>query len=350
VTPYAGLAPLTTQFDASGSSDPDGDALTYKWDFGDGTTGTGAKPSHTYGFNGHYTATVTVSDPGGATAKASVTVVVGDRAPTVSFVKPDSAFRYSDGVPVDLQVNVSDPEDGTLSGESISWQVILQHNQHQHYIATATGASTSFTPLVTHGADSFYLVTVTATDSAGVATTKTLRVDPKLVNIRLSTNPASGVELGFDGGLFADPFSAQTVPGFQTTIVAPDTITDSSGRKLVFASWTDGGAATHDITIPNGDVQLVANYRSDTTPPDTVLDSGPAATTRNHQPRFFFHSTEPPYWFQCRMDSESWVGCASGWSPPKPLTNGTHKFAVRAWDSADNFDPTPATQQFTVIP
>ena len=67
-TPSSGTTPLTVSFSSAGSYDPDGTALTYSWDFGDGSAqSTEANPSHVY-TAGDYTATLTVSDASGATA------------------------------------------------------------------------------------------------------------------------------------------------------------------------------------------------------------------------------------------------------------------------------------------
>jgi cellulose 1,4-beta-cellobiosidase len=60
--PTSGRAPLTVNFDATGSNDPDGDELTYHWDFGDGETDTGETTSHIYSSSGTYTVELTVTD------------------------------------------------------------------------------------------------------------------------------------------------------------------------------------------------------------------------------------------------------------------------------------------------
>jgi glucose/arabinose dehydrogenase len=76
-TPRTGTAPLTVSFNAAASSDPDGDALSYSWNFGDGTpTGAGVTVNHVYQNAGQYTAILTVSDGKGGTATASIGIRV----------------------------------------------------------------------------------------------------------------------------------------------------------------------------------------------------------------------------------------------------------------------------------
>ena len=65
-TPIAGPQPLTVHFDASDSADPDGSIASFRWDFGDGQTGTGERPEHGYTTAGTFTVVLTVTDNGGA--------------------------------------------------------------------------------------------------------------------------------------------------------------------------------------------------------------------------------------------------------------------------------------------
>jgi PKD repeat protein len=62
--PYSGVVGLPISFNGSGSNDPDGNTLTYAWDFGDGMTGTGATPSHSYAAGGSYSVSLMVTDNG----------------------------------------------------------------------------------------------------------------------------------------------------------------------------------------------------------------------------------------------------------------------------------------------
>ncbi len=67
---------LTVAFDGSGSSDSDGTIASHAWTFGDGTSGAGAKPSHTYAGAGTFRVTLTVTDNAGATGSTSRDVTV----------------------------------------------------------------------------------------------------------------------------------------------------------------------------------------------------------------------------------------------------------------------------------
>ncbi|OLF14404.1 glycosyl hydrolase [Actinophytocola xinjiangensis] len=137
----SGGAPLAVTFSSAGSSDPEGTALTYHWNFGDGSTSTSANPSHTYSANGQYTATLTVTDGGGRSAAANVVITVGNTAPTVTLTTPvnGSLFSFGDGVP--YTITVTDPEDGTIDCDRVKLTYKLGHDEHGHEISVRNGCS-----------------------------------------------------------------------------------------------------------------------------------------------------------------------------------------------------------------
>ncbi len=105
-------------FSGSGSSDPTASIVSYVWMFGDGTTGTGATPRHTYTSYGTYTATLTVTDSNGLTNTVSQQVVV--------HAAPLAAFTFAPRRPVEGAVvgfdasSSGDPEPGA-SIVSYAW-------------------------------------------------------------------------------------------------------------------------------------------------------------------------------------------------------------------------------------
>ncbi|WP_326655918.1 PQQ-dependent sugar dehydrogenase [Streptomyces sp. NBC_00385] len=137
----SGRSPFVVQFSSAGTSDPDGDPLSYAWKFGDGGTSTAASPAHTFTANGQYTAELTVSDGTGRTATASVTVTVGNTAPTVKLELPVDGKIVDPGAAVPFKVTVTDPEDGTIDCSKVKVTFIIGHDSHGHPQTSATGCS-----------------------------------------------------------------------------------------------------------------------------------------------------------------------------------------------------------------
>ncbi|NIL54807.1 carbohydrate-binding protein [Streptomyces sp. 2BBP-J2] len=137
----SGVAPLEVAFSSAGTTDPDGDTLSYAWTFGDGATSTAADPSHTYTANGQYTATVKVTDPSGRSATASVRITVGNTAPTVRIDTPADGRIYDFGAAIPFRVTVTDPEDGAVDCSRVKVTFVIGHDSHGHPQTSATGCT-----------------------------------------------------------------------------------------------------------------------------------------------------------------------------------------------------------------
>ena len=268
--PTTGAAPLTVAFDGSGSTDPEGRPLTYSWDLnGDGTFGDAASPttSYTYTSSGTYTASLRVTDDQGATDTTSVTVTVGNTAPVAVIDTPGATLTWQVGQTISFSGHATDAQDGTLPPSALTWSVILHHcitqtNCHTHLIQTFTGvASDSFTA-PDHAYPSWLEIQLTATDSGGLTSTASVRLDPRTVVLTFKTNPAGLklTDLAVNSTAQAAPFSTTVVVGSNNSVSAPSPQAVNHSTYY-FTSWSDGGAQSHVIVAPATNTTYIATYR-----------------------------------------------------------------------------------------
>ncbi len=201
--PYTGNEGGAVAFDGSGSADPDGDALTYAWSFGDGTSGTGVRPSHSYADNGTYTVTLTVTDArGAASAPASTTATIANVAPSVTA----SAQSATAGASFTFTARFSDP--GTADGPwsyTINWGDGTTPTAGS--VTSQASAITAAHTYVAVGTDTAQ-VTVTDKDGGVGAAAAIVTVSTNHPPTAVPGGPYSGVEgtaVSFNGTGSSDP-------------------------------------------------------------------------------------------------------------------------------------------------
>jgi PKD repeat protein len=133
------------QLSSAGSVDPEGDALSFEWDFdNDGSVdSTEPNPSITFDTNGTHAPTLRAIDSTGRSGVASTRVVVGNTPPVITFVSPAPGLPFEFGDTVAFEVVIND--DGPVDCARVSVEEILLHEQHGHPLSTASGCKGTFT-------------------------------------------------------------------------------------------------------------------------------------------------------------------------------------------------------------
>jgi hypothetical protein len=156
-----------------------------------------------------------------------------------------------------------------------------------------------------------------------------------------STDPMLAGSLGSNGGPTQTYLLDPNSPAVDNGLSSAGESVDQRGapRPTDFAARSNA---------PSGDGSDIGAFEvQDITPPDTTIDSGPAATTNDPTPRFTFHASESGSTFQCKIDGHAFSACNSPRAVAH-LADGTHTFRVRAKDPAGNSDPSPAMRSFSV--
>jgi len=165
------------QFNAAGSHDPDGEIVSYDWDFGDGVTAGGTTSQHTYASGGYYVVTLTVTDDDGASSAARLGINVlpgqsrcaddttcegGDPDPIAVIEAWPNPFSCSGGK-VDTPITFDARASRAGAGQIVSYAWDFGDG------ATATGQRATHT--YTHQGN--YQVRLTVVDSGGGTDTAT---------------------------------------------------------------------------------------------------------------------------------------------------------------------------------
>lgn len=225
---------LTCSFDGSESRDPDGSIVSYAWDFGDGTSGSGETPSHAYATANNYSVTLTVTDDSGGTASVTTEVTATAPATPIQHVGTTSnnVSARTNTVPVPATVRAGD---GLLLFETDNGSSVI-----------ATGpAGWTLVDSVTTGTATTRLWQRTA--PAGSAGSQ--------VTVTFSTSVKSAVHLvAYSGTSSAGPVAhlAKLVEPAGTTSLThtTPTVTVSGGGSWVVSYWADKSSTTTSWTLP----------------------------------------------------------------------------------------------------
>jgi len=266
-----GPGPLSVTFSAAGSSDPENAALTYGWNFGNGS-GSGLTPTQVFtspaGVVTTYNVVLTVTDNIGQTATQNLIVSVNNTPPVVNITSiPTTAF-YPVGVDTtyQLQAAVTDAQHSAAQ-LTYAWRTTLYHNNHNHPepIDANVSSSTVISGVGCNGDDFSYKVVLTVTDAGGLSGTSERLLEPRCQAIAPSAVIGANVTAGIgplmvnlDGSGSYDPgtivsYAWDFGDGTSSTSQSPvKSFTETGGHQVTLTvTDNDGliGQATRVITV-----------------------------------------------------------------------------------------------------
>ncbi|MBS3803291.1 MAG: PQQ-dependent sugar dehydrogenase [Oleiphilaceae bacterium] len=256
---FPGPAPALVNFSVS-ASDPENDLLTYLWLTGDGNEVAGQSIAYEYPQNGVYQARVQITDGNSTVLSEPVEIQVGN-PPGVTVDQPlDGAF-FRAGEVISFSGTATDP-DQLLQESDYSWTIRFGHNTHTHPSVTGQEGSSGTFEVNTSGhdyhGDTRYEFELAVTDEDGLTTTDVVTVYPDKANVQLSTSPIN-TNVFLDGVPLQTPITYDSLINFSHLVsVAGQVCVD--GIQYNFESWSDNGALSHEIVVPETGLQLTANF------------------------------------------------------------------------------------------
>ena len=283
----SGALPLQVAFSAAASSDPEGQSLSYAWDLdGDGEfdDGAAATAAFTYTVAGSRVARVRVSDAGGLSDVAALTIWPGNRAPIATISAPSAAFTWKVGDSIGFSGAAEDPDEGALPASAMQWTVVMHHcpsNCHGHDLQSFAGVSSGAFSGPDHEYPSHLELRLTVTDGGGLQSSTSVLLQPQTVALTFATSPA-GLQLSVNGASALTPFTRTVIVGSSNSLGAPAPQA-VGGDNYVFSSWSDGGAQVHNAIAPASAATYTATFTRSVGAPGLVaawaFDEGAGTST-----------------------------------------------------------------------
>ncbi|HEY0706943.1 MAG TPA: PQQ-dependent sugar dehydrogenase [Polyangia bacterium] len=212
--------------------------------------------------NGAQFRAIVSNSAGSATSNSATLTVLSNQPPVASISAPATGTLYAAGETISYAGSGQDAEDGTLPPSAFTWEVVFHHDTHTHpFVPPTSGATTGSFTIPTLGETAtnvWYRIHLRVRDSAGLVSSTSVDVRPRTANLTLQTVPA-GLQVTLDGQAVAAGGVVSSVVGMTRTIAAPSP-QSLGGKQWEFVSWSDGGAASHDITTPEADATWTATF------------------------------------------------------------------------------------------
>lgn len=263
--------------------------LSYQWlkngtNIGGATSASYTTPATTTADNGALYRVRVTNSAGNALSNEAILTVTTNRPPVAAITTPTAGTLFSGGQALTYSGTGTDPDQGNLPGSAFTWQVDLHHDSHSHpFVPPTTGSATGSFTIPTRGETSdniWYRVSLTVRDNGGLTHTVTRDILPRKATVTLAANP-SGLQLTLDGQPVTAPHTFTGVVGIIRSIgaVSPQT---NAGGTYTFTSWSDGGAATHEISTPAANATFTAAFTGSAGTryeAESALLSGPIAAS-----------------------------------------------------------------------
>ena len=321
--------------------------LQYQWQRGGIDIAGATSPSYTLAGasladDGATFRAVVTNSFGSATSNAATLDVTANNRPTATITNPPHNTFYNAGDTITYAGTGTDPEDGTLPASAFTWQVDFHHDTHAHpFIPPTSGVTGGSFVVPTTGetaANVWYRIHLMVRDAGGLTHATFSDVVPRKSTFTLATSPA-GLQLTLDGQPLVAPQSIQGVVGIQRTlgVLSPQTL---GGTTYEFESWSDGGAATHQVATPASDTTYTATFRVSTVPPgagllgtyfDNINFTGASATRLDPVVNFSWGAGAPAPGIGPDTFSVRWTGQV------RAKVTGTHTFSTTSDDGVRLF-------------